>query len=65
MQIFGQHGNEEMEVNLRDMLSQLPGFKGRTKRRRVKVPEAKKILEAQEAAKSSQLERQRTWSSKR
>jgi ATP-dependent HslUV protease ATP-binding subunit HslU len=51
MQIFGQHGNEEMEVNLRDMLSQLPGFKGKTKRRRVKVPEARKLLEAEEAAK--------------
>jgi len=51
MQIFGQHGSEEMEVNLRDMLSQLPGFQGRTKRRRMKVPEARRILESQEAAK--------------
>lgn len=51
MQIFGQHGNEEMEVNMRDMLSQLPGFRGKTKRRRVKAPEARKILEAEEAAK--------------
>jgi len=51
MTIFGQHGTEEMEVNLRDMLGQLPGFKGRTKRRHVKVPQALEILEAEEAAK--------------
>ena len=51
MQIFGQHGNEEMEVNLRDMLSQLPGFQGKTKRRRLKVPDARKVLEQQEAGK--------------
>ncbi|MCC6878071.1 MAG: ATP-dependent protease ATPase subunit HslU [Sandaracinaceae bacterium] len=49
MQIFGAHGMEEMEVNLRDMLSQMPGFKGKTKRRKVKVPEALAILKAQEA----------------
>jgi ATP-dependent HslUV protease ATP-binding subunit HslU len=51
MQIFGAHGMEEMEVNLRDMLGQLPGFKGKTKRRRVKVPEALELLKAQEAEK--------------
>ena len=50
MTIFGNQGMEEMEVNLRDMLSQLPGFASKTKRRRVKVPEARKILEQQEAA---------------
>ncbi len=37
MQIFGSHGMEEMEVNLRDMLGQLPGFKGKTKRRRARL----------------------------
>jgi ATP-dependent HslUV protease ATP-binding subunit HslU len=51
MQIFGMHGMEEMEVNLRDMLSQMPGFKGKTKRRKVKVREAREILKAQEAEK--------------
>ena len=51
MTIFGQHGTEEMEVNLRDMLGSMPGFKGRTKRRKVKVPKALEILEAEEAAK--------------
>ena len=57
MQIFGQHGNEEMEVNLRDMLSQLPGFKGRTKRRKVKVADARKILESEEAQKLIDMDR--------
>ncbi|AKF09257.1 ATP-dependent protease ATPase subunit HslU [Sandaracinus amylolyticus] len=57
MQIFGQHGMEEMEVNFRDMLSQLPGFKGRTKRRRVKVSEARKALEAEEAGKLVDMDR--------
>lgn len=57
MQIFGAHGMEEMEVNLRDMLGQLPGFKGKTKRRRVKVPQAKKVLEKQEAEKLIDMDR--------
>ncbi|HJL34646.1 MAG TPA: ATP-dependent protease ATPase subunit HslU, partial [Polyangiaceae bacterium LLY-WYZ-15_(1-7)] len=47
--IFGAQGPEEF--NLKDMLSQMPGFQGKTKRRKVKVPEAKKILEEQEAKK--------------
>lgn len=57
MQIFGAHGMEEMEVNLRDMLSQLPGFKGKTKRRKLKVPEAREILKAQEAEKLVDMDR--------
>jgi ATP-dependent HslUV protease ATP-binding subunit HslU len=57
MQIFGQHGMEEMEVNVRDMLSQLPGFKGKTKRRKVKVPEAREILRGQEAEKLVDMDR--------
>jgi ATP-dependent HslUV protease ATP-binding subunit HslU len=51
LQIFAAHGMEQMEVNLREMLSQLPGIRGRTTRRRVKVPEARKILETDEAQK--------------
>ncbi len=51
MTIFGQHGMEEMELNVRDMLQQMPGFKGKTKRRRLKVPEALEVLTAQEAQK--------------
>ncbi len=57
MQIFGAHGMEEMEVNLRDMLGQLPGFKGKKKRRRLKVPQALKVLEAEEAEKLVDMDR--------
>jgi len=49
MTIFGAQGTEE--VNLQDMISQMPGFKGRTKRRRVKIPDALEILQQQEAKK--------------
>jgi ATP-dependent HslUV protease ATP-binding subunit HslU len=38
-------------VNLQDMMSQMPGFKGRTKRRRLSVPDALEILKEQEAKK--------------
>jgi len=49
MTIFGAGGTEE--VNLQDMMSQMPGFKGRTKRRRLKVPDALEVLRQQEAQK--------------
>ena len=49
MTIFGAQGTEE--VNLQDMMSQMPGFKGRTKRRRLKVPEALAVLKQEEAKK--------------
>ncbi|MGF1467625.1 MAG: ATP-dependent protease ATPase subunit HslU [Sandaracinaceae bacterium] len=57
MQIFGAHGMEEMEVNLRDMLGQLPGFSRKTKRRKVRVPEALEILQQQEAEKLVDMDR--------
>ncbi len=57
MTIFSPHGQEEMEVNLRDMLSQLPGFKGQTKRRKLEVPEARRVLQEQEAAKLVDMDR--------
>lgn len=57
MQIFGAHGMEEMEVNLQNMLGQLPGFKGKTKRRKLKVPEALALLKQQEAEKLVDMER--------
>ncbi|MEZ4246996.1 MAG: ATP-dependent protease ATPase subunit HslU [Polyangiales bacterium] len=47
--VFGAQGMEEM--NLKDMMSQIPGMQGRTKRRKVKVPEARRILEEEEAKK--------------
>ncbi|MFW2387296.1 MAG: ATP-dependent protease ATPase subunit HslU [Polyangiales bacterium] len=49
MTIFGAQGTEE--VNLQDMMSQMPGFKGRTKRRRLKVEDAVEVLKGQEAKK--------------
>lgn len=57
MQIFGMHGMEEMEVNLRDMLGQLPGFKGKTKRRKLSVPIALELLEQMEAEKLIDMDR--------
>jgi ATP-dependent HslUV protease ATP-binding subunit HslU len=57
MTIFGQQGMEEMEVNLRDMFQQLPGFKGRTKERKMKVSEARDVLEEQEAGKLIDMDR--------
>ena len=49
MTIFGAQGTEE--VNLQDMMSQMPGFKGRTKRRHLKVADALEVLKQQEAKK--------------
>jgi ATP-dependent HslUV protease ATP-binding subunit HslU len=57
MTIFGAHGMEEMELNLRDMVGQMPGVKGKTKRRRVKVPEARRLLEMEEAHKLIDMDR--------
>ena len=49
--MFGMPGGGDMEAKLGEMLSNLPGMKGRSKRRRVLVPEARRLLEAEEAAK--------------
>ena len=51
MTIFGANGSEEMELKLGEMLGNMPGFKGRTKRRRVKVSEARRLLAQEEAQK--------------
>src|SRR5438045_1462271 len=50
MQIFSNQGLEEMGINLQEMLGNLP-FGKRTKKRRMKVPEARRVLEQQEADK--------------
>ena len=47
-QILSNQGVEEMDVNLKDALPGL--FGGRTKRRRVSVPEAREVLLAEEQA---------------
>jgi ATP-dependent HslUV protease ATP-binding subunit HslU len=49
--VFGGHGLEEMEIQLRDMLSQIPGFKGKTQRKKARVKDARRILENEEAQK--------------
>ena len=53
LQLFGGGGQgmEEMQQSLSEMFSQLPGMKGKTKRRKLKVKEARPLLEAEEASK--------------
>jgi len=53
LQMFGGGGQgmEEMQQSLSEMFSQLPGMKGKTKRRKMKVKEARPLLEAEEAGK--------------
>ena len=54
LQMFGGGGGqgmEEMQQSLSEMFSQLPGMKGKTKRRKMKVKEARPLLEAEEASK--------------
>ncbi len=48
MTIFGQNGTEEM--NLKDMLSHVPGFQAKNKKTKMAVKDARKIVEKQEAA---------------
>jgi len=51
LQIFGPQGMEELGLQLGEMLGNLSGpFGRRMRRKRVRVPEARKILEQQEAA---------------
>src|SRR6478736_5363303 len=49
MRNFGG-GGEEIGMNLQDLFKNLPGFQ-RTRKRRLKVPDALKVLEADEASK--------------
>ena len=46
VEIFSPQGMEEMDINLRDMFSNI--FPGKTKRRRLKVPEALQLLVQEE-----------------
>jgi ATP-dependent HslUV protease ATP-binding subunit HslU len=47
---FTGHGMEEVGVNLQDLFKNLPGM-SRTKRRKVRVPEALQLLQQEEAGK--------------
>jgi ATP-dependent HslUV protease ATP-binding subunit HslU len=49
LQLFGGQGMEEMGVNLQNMLSQM--MPGRTRRRRVKLSEARRLVAQEEAQK--------------
>ncbi len=49
VEVFSPQGMEEMDINLKDMFSNL--FPGKTKQRRVKVPEAMQILVQEELGK--------------
>jgi ATP-dependent HslUV protease ATP-binding subunit HslU len=51
MQVFSNAGMEEMGMNIQDLMGQMMGGKTRKKQRRVKVPEAREIFAAEEAAK--------------
>jgi ATP-dependent HslUV protease ATP-binding subunit HslU len=55
VEIFSQAGLEEMGINFKDMLGNI--FPQRTKRRKVKVPEALKLLEQQAAQKMVDMDR--------
>ncbi|MDH5673518.1 MAG: ATP-dependent protease ATPase subunit HslU [Myxococcales bacterium] len=47
--VFGGQGLEEVESQMRDMLSNLPGFKGKRELRKMRVAEAREVLEEEEA----------------
>jgi ATP-dependent HslUV protease ATP-binding subunit HslU len=53
---FTGHGMEEVGVNLQDLFKNLPGM-SRTKRRKVRVPEALQMLQQEEAGKLVDNER--------
>jgi ATP-dependent HslUV protease ATP-binding subunit HslU len=47
--VFGGPGMDDIERKMGDMLGALPGLKGKSKRRTVRVAEARKLLQDQEA----------------
>jgi len=53
---FSGQGMEEIGVNLQDLFKNMPGF-NRTRKRRVKVPEALRILTDEEAGKLVDIDR--------
>jgi ATP-dependent HslUV protease ATP-binding subunit HslU len=53
---FSGQGMEEIGVNLQDLFKNMPGF-NKTRRRRVRVPDALKILTDEEAAKLVDVDR--------
>ncbi len=50
--IFGNgHGMDDMELQLKDMLGQIPGVRGKKQNRKLKVKDARRLLEDEEAQK--------------
>jgi ATP-dependent HslUV protease ATP-binding subunit HslU len=59
MQVFGAQGMEEMMMNLQDLFQNMPGMAGKqkTKKKKVTVAEARKMLTDQEAASLVDMEK--------
>ncbi|AKU90744.1 ATP-dependent protease ATPase subunit HslU [Vulgatibacter incomptus] len=58
MQMFGPQGMEEMGLNLGEMLGNLPGpFGKKTRKKKMKVAEARNLLEQEEAGRMIDMER--------
>ncbi|MCS6797285.1 MAG: ATP-dependent protease ATPase subunit HslU [Myxococcota bacterium] len=47
--VFGAHGVEEMEIKVNELFGALSGRAGRPRRRRLRVRDARRVLEAEEA----------------
>jgi ATP-dependent HslUV protease ATP-binding subunit HslU len=56
MSIFGGPGMDDLQNKLGDMLGNLPGLKGQTRRRAMAVREARRVLEDQEAGRLLDME---------
>jgi ATP-dependent HslUV protease ATP-binding subunit HslU len=54
--VFGGPGLDQVENQLRDMIGSLPGLKGKPSRRKMKVRDARKLLEDEEATKLIDME---------
>ncbi len=60
MQVFGPQGMEEMGLNLQELFGQMGGplgGGGRTRKRKEKVPDARRLLEAEEARRMVDMDR--------
>src|SRR4051812_32323076 len=49
--VLGGQGLEDMEIRLKEMLGSIPGLGGKTQRRRMRVGDARRVLEDEEAQK--------------
>jgi len=54
---FSGQGLEEVGVNLQDLFKNMPGFGGRTRKRKLKAPDALKVLENEEAGRLVDMDR--------